>query len=78
VGGPIHRPPARDHAAREAGLTVRVYGRTEYAEPLAELGSAPDGSDVRAVHSGDWLELVTFPETSIHWIIRRGEPADDA
>jgi hypothetical protein len=57
-------------------VTVRVYGRTEYAEPLVELGTAHDGSDVRAAYQGDWVELVTFPEDAIQWIIRDGEQVD--
>lgn len=59
-------------------MTVRVYGRTEYAEPLVELGSAGAVDEARDVHGGGWLELVTFPEGAIHWIIREGEPVDDA
>lgn len=59
-------------------MTVRVYGRTEYAEPLVELGSADAVGEAGAAHGGDWLELVAFPEGAIHWIIREGEPVDDA
>jgi len=59
-------------------MTVRVYGRTEYAEPLTELGTADDETDVRAKYEGDWVELVAFPEDAIHWIIRGGESVDDA
>jgi hypothetical protein len=59
-------------------MTLRVYGRTEYAEPLVELGTADEGSGVLASHEGDWVELVTFPEDAIQWIIRDGEQVDDA
>jgi hypothetical protein len=59
-------------------MTLRVYGRTEYAEPLVELGTADDGSAVLAAYQEDWVELVTFPEDSIQWIIRDGEQVDDA
>ncbi|MDQ3895028.1 MAG: hypothetical protein M3292_10295 [Actinomycetota bacterium] len=59
-------------------MTLRVYGRTEYAEPLVELGTADDGSDVRSAYDGEWIELVAFPEEAIHWIIRDGEELDDA
>jgi hypothetical protein len=59
-------------------VTLRVYGRTEYAEPLVELGTAEDGSDVRSAYDGEWVELVTFPEEAIHWIMRDGEELDDA
>ncbi len=58
-------------------MTLRVYGRTEYAEPLVELGTADDGSDVRAAYDGDWVELVAFREDAIHWIIRDSELVDD-
>jgi hypothetical protein len=58
-------------------MTVRVYGRTEYAEPLAELGIADDDRDVRGAYEGDWVELVAFPEEEIHWIIRDGESVED-
>jgi hypothetical protein len=58
-------------------MTVRVFGRTEYAEPLAEIGAAEDGSDVRGAYEGDWVELVSFPEDAIHWVVRDGERVDD-
>jgi hypothetical protein len=58
-------------------MTVRVYGRAEYAEPLSELGTAEDDSDVRGTYVGEWIELVAFPEDAIHWIIRDGESVDD-
>ena len=59
-------------------MTLCVYGRTEYAEPLVELGTADDGRDVRSAYDGEWIELVAFPEEAIHWIIRDGEELDDA
>jgi hypothetical protein len=59
-------------------VSLRVYGRTEYAEPLVEVGTADDGSDVRSAHEGDWVELVTFPEDAIQWIVRDGEDVDRA
>ena len=58
-------------------MTVRVYGRTEYAEPLAELGVVEDGEDVPGAYEGEWVELVAFPEEAIHWIIRDGESVED-
>jgi hypothetical protein len=58
-------------------VTIRVYGRTEYAEPLRELGTSEEGGDVRAAYGGEWVELVAFPETAIRWIIRDGEDVDD-
>jgi hypothetical protein len=57
--------------------TLRVYGRTEYAEPLRELGTAEDGGDVRRAFAGEWVELVAFPEHAIRWIVRDGEDVDD-
>ena len=58
-------------------MTLRVFGRTEYAEPLVELGTVDGGADVRAAYDGEWVELVSFPEHAIHWIIRDGEVVDD-
>jgi hypothetical protein len=57
-------------------VTLRVFGRTAYAEPLVELGVADEDSDVRASYSGDWVELVVFPEDAIEWIVRDGEDVD--
>ena len=53
-------------------MTQRVYGRTEYAEPLVELGIVED-EEPRAAFDGDWVELVAVPEAAIHWIIRDGD-----
>ena len=58
-------------------MTLQVYGRTEYAEPLVELGTAEDVTDARTVYSGEWVELVAFPEEAICWIIRDGQRIDD-
>jgi hypothetical protein len=58
-------------------MTLRVYGRTEYAEPLVELGTLDDRADPRAAYAGEWVELVTFPEDAIHWIVREGRMVDD-
>ena len=58
-------------------MTRRAYGRLAYAEPLAELGAVPDGVDVRDEYEGEWVELVAFPESAIHWIIRDGVRIDD-
>jgi hypothetical protein len=58
-------------------VTRRVYGRTDYAEPLVELGTADDATDVRVAYDGEWIELVAFPEDVIHWIIRGGQEVDD-
>jgi hypothetical protein len=57
-------------------VTLLVYGRTEYAEPLIELGTTDDESDVLEAYDGEWVELVAFPEDAVHWIIRDGEDVD--
>ena len=53
-----------------------VFGRTEYAEPLTERGTAAPGDDVLATHPGAWVELVVVPHEAVHWIIRDGEDAE--
>ena len=53
-----------------------VFGRTEYAEPLTERGDAAPGEDVLATHPGPWVELVAFPRSAVHWIIRDGEDTE--
>lgn len=53
-----------------------VFGRTEYAEPLTEQGTAAAGDDVRALYPGEWVELVVFPHEAVHWIVRDGEDAE--
>ena len=53
-------------------MTLRVYGRTEYAEPLTEIATAEDGTDLDAEFAGEWVELVAFAEDAIQWIIRDG------
>jgi hypothetical protein len=58
-------------------MSRRVYGRTEYAEPLTELGPAEDDADVRAAFPGEWVELVAFPESAAHWIVRDGNEVEE-
>lgn len=58
-------------------MILRIYGRSEYAEPLTELGTVGDDTDVRAAYDGEWVELVALPEEAIHWIIRDGREVDD-
>jgi hypothetical protein len=53
-----------------------VFGRTEYAEPLTEQGVAPTVDDVLETRPGSWVELVAFPRSAMHWIIRDGEDAE--
>jgi hypothetical protein len=53
-----------------------VFGRTEYAEPLTERGEVEAGEDVLAAYPGEWVELVVFPASAVHWIIREGEDAE--
>jgi hypothetical protein len=57
-------------------VRLRVYGRTKYAEPLMELGTAENGAELLAQFPGEWVELVAFPEGAIHWIIRDGLEVD--
>jgi hypothetical protein len=54
-------------------IEVLIFGRTEYAEPLTERGVAGDGDDLLATFAGPWVELVAFPRSAVHWIIRDGE-----
>jgi hypothetical protein len=59
-------------------VTLLVYGRKEYSEPLVELGTATDDADVRTAYGGgEWVELVALPAEAVHWIIRDGERVDD-
>ncbi len=58
-------------------MTLQVYGRTEYDQPLVEQGVAEDGADVRAAYSGPLVEMVGFPQGAVQWIIRDGERLDD-
>ena len=53
-----------------------VFGRTEYAEPLTEQGVAPTVDAVLEARPGSWVELVAFPRSAVHWIIRDGEDAE--
>jgi hypothetical protein len=53
-----------------------VFGRTEYAEPLTERGAAASADDVLTTFPGEWVELVAFPASAVHWIIRDGEEAE--
>jgi hypothetical protein len=59
-----------------------VYGRTEYAEPLAEQGLLDDPSAgevadrARAGFQGEWVELIAFPANAAHWIVRDGEEVE--
>ena len=53
-----------------------VFGRTEYAEPLTERGVAASEDDVLDSYPGPWVELVAFPRSAVHWIVRDGEDAE--
>jgi hypothetical protein len=53
--------------------TYLVFGRTQYAEPLAllttmESTDPPTRQDL--VVGDDWLELVVVPETAAIWVVR--------
>jgi hypothetical protein len=58
-------------------VTTLVYGRTEYAEPLVELGTTDDVDALRAF-PGEWVELVTIPEDRVVWIVREGQEIEGA
>ena len=79
MDGHVHRaPPVDDHGgeARVTGAELLVFGRTEYAEPLTQLGESETGEDVLATYRDEWVELVTAPRSAVHWIIRDGEDAE--
>ncbi len=79
MDGHVHRAARGDRDGGEAGLRgeLLVFGRTEYAEPLTERGTAATGEDVLATRPGPWVELVVFPRKAVHWIIRDGEDAEN-
>jgi hypothetical protein len=53
----------------------RVFGRTEYPEPLEFRGAMTAADDAAAAtaalerHGRQWVELVLIPERSITWIL---------
>jgi hypothetical protein len=58
-------------------MTTLVYGRTEYAEPLVQLGATGE-ADVQRAFPGEWVELVTFPADRVVWIVRDGQEIEGA
>lgn len=58
-----------------------IFGRTEYAEPLA-LVTAVDTAATPTLDDLDvgtgWLELVVVPEAAAIWMLRDGEPVERA
>ncbi|CAN5875724.1 hypothetical protein BH23ACT10_BH23ACT10_34980 [soil metagenome] len=53
-----------------------VFGRTEYAEPLAlvttvQAETSPGIADLDV--GDDWLELVLVPADAVIWILRDGD-----
>jgi hypothetical protein len=55
-----------------------VFGRTDYAAPLAfvtrvHAASTPTLDDLEV--GTDWLELVVIPAAAIIWVLRDGAPA---
>lgn len=55
--------------------TYLVFGRTEYAQPLALLSSveADTPPQVDDLDVGeDWLELVLVPSDDVIWVLRDG------
>lgn len=61
-------------------MTYLVFGRTEYAQPLA-LVSTVDAAAPPAIDDlnidGGWLELVLVPEDAPIWVLRDGHYASD-
>jgi hypothetical protein len=52
-----------------------VFGRTEYARPLALLTTVEADAQPRTADLGvgaDWLELVLVPSDEVIWILRDG------
>ena len=53
----------------------RVFGRTEYPEPLEFQGTVTAAGDDDAAtaalerHGRQWVELVLIPDRSINWIL---------
>jgi hypothetical protein len=53
----------------------RVFGRTEYPEPLEFQGTVTAAGDDAAAtaalerHGRQWVELVLIPDRSIDWIL---------
>jgi hypothetical protein len=52
-----------------------VFGRTEYAEPLTQLGES-DADDVKDAFPGKWVELVAFPIDAVKWIVQDGREVE--
>lgn len=76
MGRHAHRQEGGHRPGRAADVSAwRVYGRTEYAEPLTERGrieaeSAEAASEISlAAYPAAWVELVLVPEQGMHWII---------
>ncbi len=62
-------------------MTIHVYARTEYAEPLEHLRDVeaddPAALSVEdATGGGDWLEVAVIPADRVVWVIRDGELVD--
>lgn len=54
-----------------------IYGRTEYPEPLEQVGEIDwdgVGSAAEAGVGTDWLELVLIPAEDVVWLQRDGAP----
>jgi hypothetical protein len=57
-------------------VTLVVYGRTSYAEPLEEVGLIAEGEDAGTAFPRDWVELVVIPERDVCWIVRDGKEVE--
>jgi hypothetical protein len=57
-------------------VTRLVFGRTDYAQALEQVGTAADSGDVLPAFPGEWVELVAIPEREIEWIVREGKEVE--
>ena len=60
--------------------TYLVFGRTEYAQPLALVSTVDADMPPRLDDLGvgtDWLELALVPSDDVIWIVRDGDLVAD-
>jgi len=60
--------------------TYLVFGRTEYAQPLALVSTVDVDMPPRLDDLGvgtDWLELALVPSDDVIWIVRDGDLVAD-
>ena len=56
--------------------TYLVFGRSEYSEPLRQLGTLETPERAREEFGADVIELSLVPEAELVWVIREGQPGD--